>query len=58
MSDAQLLKVLDILPELWAKGYQVLEQDNEWNLFRSDGEGILFAPTFRELCEKIVTTYE
>lgn len=46
--------IFDVLPRLWAAGYKTKEQDGEWWLFRSDGEGICSGRDFRGLCVNII----
>ena len=46
----EMKNAIDCLPLVWSEGYATREQDGEWHLFRSDGEGILVANSFRELC--------
>lgn len=48
-----LQTVLDVLPRLWQEGHVTKEQDGEWWLFDSRGEGVVGGGSFHELCINI-----
>lgn len=48
-----LQTVLDVLPRLWMDGHVTKEQDGEWWLFDSRGEGVVGGGSFHELCINI-----
>lgn len=50
-----LYPVFDILPRLWASGYETRKhEDGGWMLYTRHGEPVVDGHSFRELCVNIV----
>jgi hypothetical protein len=51
----ELDAVFDILPRMLTIGCKISQQDGEWWLWESGGDGVVGGSTFREMCERLLS---